>query len=208
MAIGQIGTFRRILLALVVGFGPTTTSVAATVDAPDTVFPGVPFAWQQNLSGGMGLASLAMEFQDRHILRPLVAQLPVTASQLTFSLSPVWGPVFSYVRNGRVVSSTTPMQWRKNYVRQSFEVTSFNLPGKPWSLQLHVGETGALHLSVSFRDSRLNQVSLLRVSAVSQLQAAAPPPANVPLSATIWQAVAGMLLLVLTRSKRRRVPGG
>lgn len=203
----QVGVIRRILLALVVGFLPATGLSAATVDAPDTFPSAVPLVWQQNLSGGMGFASLAMALPRRNIQPQTIAPLPVATSQMIFSLAPICGPVFSFARNSRVVTSTTLTQWRKSYITQAIEVTSFHVPGQPWSVQLRMGQSGALHLSVNFRDPKPAPEALLKVSAVVPLETVAAAPANVPVPATLWQGGAGLLLLAGIRTRRRRGAG-
>ena len=127
MADGQLGVIRRTLLALVVGFLPATGLVAATIEAPEASPFAVPLVWQQNFSGGMGFASLAMALPRRNIQPQTVAPLPVATSQMIFSLAPICGPVFSFARNSKVVSSTTLTQWRKNYISQAIEVDVVSL---------------------------------------------------------------------------------
>lgn len=207
MADGQLGVIRRTLLALVVGFLPATGLVAATIDAPEASPFAVPLVWQQNFSGGMGFASLAMALPRRNIQPQTVAPLPVATSQMIFSLAPICGPVFSFARNSKVVSSTTLTQWRKNYISQAIEVTSFRLPGQLWLVQLRMGQSGALHLSVSFRDRKPAQAQPPKISAVYLLENVAPAPASVPVPATLWQGGAGLLLLAGIRYRRRRGAG-
>lgn len=203
----QLGVIRRILLALVVGSLPATGLFAATIDAPEAFPSAVPLLWQQNLSGGMGFASLAMALPRRNTQPQTVAPLPVANSQMIFSLAPISGPVFSFARNSKVVTSTTLTQWRKSYITQAIEVTSFRVPGQPWSVQLRMGQSGALHLSVNFRDPKPAPASLLKISAVYPLETVAPAPANVPVPATLWQGGAGLLLLAGIGYRRRRGDG-
>ncbi len=207
MTHGQVGVIRRILLALVVGSLPATGMFAATIDAPEAFPSAAPLVWQQNLTGGMGFASLALALPRRNIQPQIIAPLPSATSQMIFSLAPVCGPVFSFARNSKVVSSTTLTQWRKSYIIQAIEVTSFRLPGQPWSLQLRMGQSGALHLSVNFRAPMSTQESLLTISAVSPLETVSPAPASVPVPATVWQGGAGLLMLGVMRYRRRRFAG-
>lgn len=204
---GQLGVIRRILLALVVGAVPATGLFAATIDAPETFPTAVPFVWHQNLSGGMGFASLAMALPRRNMQPQIVAPSPVATAQMIFSLAPICGPVFSFARNSKVVSSTTLTQWRKSYITQAIEVTSFHVSGQPWSVQLRMGQSGALHLSVNFRDPKSAPELLLKTSAVSPFEADTPTPASVPAPATIWQVGAGLLLFGTIHYRRRSSAG-
>ncbi len=205
MSAPQTGIIPEIFLALVVGLSSATGSSAATVGAHETPISGWPTVWQQNLSGGMGLASLAMSLPHRQTQPQIIAPLPGKVAQLTFSLAPTGGAIFSFARNGKVVTSTLPTPWHKSYIRQAVEVTSFHLAGRPWSLQLLMGKSGGLHLSLNFRDSAAARIPFKAVTAVLPLETAAATPAAVPLPATFWQGLVGLSLLVFRR-RLRRVP--
>lgn len=151
MCFARLRYLRTTLLALVAAVITATAAFGVTIYDKSVPLLEPATFWPSNASLGVGMVTLSRALPLPRGTGPVFAELPSGARQITFTLSPAFGAQLTYGMEGRTLNSTTPLQWRRNILRQASEVAGFRIRGKPLSLFLHVGNTGTVHLTFNYR---------------------------------------------------------
>lgn len=206
MCFARFHYLRTTLLALVAAAMAGTGAFGVTLyDKSNPLLEPASF-WPSNASLGVGMVTLSQALPLPRGTGPVFAELPAGARQITFSLSAAFGAQLTYGMEGRTLNSTTPLQWRRNILRQASEIAGFRIKGKPLSLFLHVGNTGAVHVTFNYRVRPIGAKAASPFAPLYDSAFALPNAAAVPAPAPLPLLFASLIGLAVVRARRKERP--